>query len=117
MLNAFDGRARSDVGASHVFPQSVLSAITLVRLESEDRVGPGCEAKLPLWSVAIPALLKEGSDPLWLEWKICASGMSWLHFPLSVCLPLSPHQEFCPRRGVLKQVRFLCIKLPSVLTV
>ena len=64
MLKAFDGRAGSDAGASHVFPQSVLSAITLVRLESEDRVGPGREAKRPLWSVAIPALLREGSDPL-----------------------------------------------------
>lgn len=65
MLKAFDGRAGSDAGANHVFPQSVLAAITLVRLESEDRVGPGCEAKHPLWSVAIPALLREGSDPLW----------------------------------------------------
>ena len=64
MLKAFDGRAGSDAGASHVFPQSALSAITLVRLESEDRVGPGREAKRPLWSVAIPALLREGSDPL-----------------------------------------------------
>ena len=56
MLHAFDGRARSDAGASHVFPQSVLSAITLVRLESEDRVGLGCEAKLPLCSLAIASV-------------------------------------------------------------
>ena len=41
MLKAFDGRAGSDAGASHVFPQSVLLAITLVRIDSEDRVARG----------------------------------------------------------------------------
>ena len=117
MLHAFDGRARSDAGASHVFPQSVLSAITLVRLESEDRVGLGCDAKLPLWSVAILALLREGSDPLVAGVEDLCVRHGLAPFPLSVCLPLSPHQEFCPWRGVLKQVRVLCIKLPSVLTV
>ena len=116
MLNAFDGRARSDAGASHVFPQSVMSATTLVRLESEDRVGLGFEAKLPLWSVAIPALLREGSDPLAGVEDLCVRH-ELAPFSLSLCLALSPHQEFCLWRGVLKQVSFLCLKLPSVLTV
>ena len=54
-----DGGAGFDVDASHVFPQSVLAAITLVGGVADDwgaRVCAGCKAGLPLCSVAVATL-------------------------------------------------------------
>ena len=79
MFNAFGGRAGFDVDASHVFPQNVLAAITLVSGGAGDRAGLGCEARILLWSVAITALPGTGSDPMLLQQKTCVSGSNWLH--------------------------------------
>ena len=57
--SAFGVRAEFDVDASHVFPQSVLAAITLVGGVADDwgaRVCAGCKAGLPLCSVAVATL-------------------------------------------------------------
>ena len=71
---------------SHIFPQGVLAAITLVGGGAGDggaKAGTGCEAGLPLCSVAITTLSGVGSDP-----KLAL-------FPWSVCFPLSQHQDTC----------------------
>ena len=57
--NAFGGRAGFDMNTSHIFPQGVLAAITLVRSgagEGGARAGSRCELGLLLYSVAISAL-------------------------------------------------------------
>ena len=51
LLSAFGGKAGFDVDASHIFPQGVLAAVTLVRGVAGDggaRACAGCEAGLPL---------------------------------------------------------------------
>ena len=64
--SAFDGRAGFDMEASHVFPQGVLTAVTLVQGGTRDRgarVGARYEARLPLCSVAIITLQGQGLIP------------------------------------------------------
>ena len=73
---AFGGRAGFDVDASHVFPQGVLAAVTLVGDGAGGggaRDGAVCEAGRPLCSVVVTAL---GSAPKLLEWKPRGSGLS-----------------------------------------
>ena len=70
--SAFGGRAGFDVDISHVFPQCVLAAITLVGSgvgDGEARTGTGCEAGLPLFTVAVTTLSGTGSDLNLLEQK------------------------------------------------
>ena len=53
--SAFGGRAGFGVEASHVFPQDVLVAVSLVGSGARDggaRAGTRCEVGLPLCSVA-----------------------------------------------------------------
>ena len=60
------------VDTSHIFPQGVLVTISLVgRVAGVEgtRVCAGCEAELPLWSLAISALSRAGSAPKLLEQK------------------------------------------------
>ena len=72
MPNAFGGRFGFDVDASRIFPLDALAAIPLPGGGAGDggaRAGTGCEAGLPLCSVAIPALLGVVTDPELLEWN------------------------------------------------
>ena len=58
--------------ASHVFPQGVLAAITLIGSGSGDkqvRASTGYKAELSLCSGAITTLLRVGSDPKLLQEK------------------------------------------------
>lgn len=51
MPNAFGRMTGSEVDASHIFPQGVLVAVTLVGSGAGDggaKGGPGYEARLPL---------------------------------------------------------------------
>ena len=69
---AFGGRAGFDVDPSHIFPQGLLAAITLVgggARDGEARAGAQCEAGLPFCSVAVTALPGVGSEPKLLEQK------------------------------------------------
>ena len=71
--NAFGGIAGFDMDASHIFPQGVLAAITLIGGGAgarEPRASSGCEAGLPCCSMAITTLLGVGSDPTLLEQKL-----------------------------------------------
>ena len=66
MSDPFGGRAEFDVDASHIFPQSVLAAITLVADGAGDEGASshtGCEVRLPLCSVAITTLSGESLIP------------------------------------------------------
>lgn len=68
MPNAFHGRSGFDVDASHVFPQDLLAAITLVGSGTYDegpRACKECEAGLPLCLVAISTFsgVEVGSAP------------------------------------------------------
>ena len=70
--SAFGGRAGFDVDASNIFLQDVLASVTLVGGGTAHRgakAEAGCEARLPLCSVAITALLWVGSDPELVEQK------------------------------------------------
>ena len=65
-------RAGFDMEASHIFPQSVLAAITLVGGGAGDGMasaGAGCEAILSLFSVALTTLSGARSGPKLLEQK------------------------------------------------
>lgn len=73
MSSIFGVRAGFDVDTSHIFPQAVLSTITLIG----DVVGvrrakahAGCQAGLPLCSVAVTALSLVRSAPQLLERKL-----------------------------------------------
>ena len=71
--NAFGGRPGFDKNTSHIFPQGVLVAITLVGGGAGSggaRAGAMCKPGLPLCSVAIAALSETGSDPKLLEQKV-----------------------------------------------
>ena len=64
--SAFGGTARFDMNRSHIFPQCVLAAITLVGGGAGDggsRDRAKCEAGIPLCSVAITTLLGAGVNP------------------------------------------------------
>ena len=64
MPSGFGGRPGSEVGMSHVFPQGVLAAITLVRGgDGGAKARAKCELGLLLCSVAITILLVAGSGP------------------------------------------------------
>ena len=63
----FGGRAGFDVNRSHVFPQGVLAAITLLGGGARD--GARCEPALPLCSVALTTLLQVGMGSKMLEQK------------------------------------------------
>ena len=70
--NGFGGRAGSDVSMSHIFPQGVLSAITLVGGWAGDggaRTRANCDPGLLLCSVANTTLLGVESGPRLLEQK------------------------------------------------
>lgn len=59
--SAFGGRAGFDVDTSHIFPQGVLTAITLLGgVAGDGRASTGCKAGLTLCSGA-------GSDPKLLD--------------------------------------------------
>ena len=72
MPNASGGGAGFDVDTSHIFPQGVLAAITSVGHVAGDgraRACIGCEAGLPLCSVASTALSGLELAPMLLEQK------------------------------------------------
>lgn len=59
----FGGKARSDVSMSHIFPQGVLAAITLVEYGAWDggaRVRARCELRLLLYSAVNTTLMGTG---------------------------------------------------------
>ena len=69
MPSAFNGRAGFDVDASHIFPQGVLAAVTLVGPVAGDggaKVCAGCEVGL-LCSLAVTTLSGAGFAPKLLE--------------------------------------------------
>ena len=60
MPSGFGGRGGSDVNTSHVFPQGILVAISLIGSGEGDegaRVGAIYETRLPFCSVGITVLL------------------------------------------------------------
>ena len=64
--SGFGGRAGSAVSTSHVFPQGVLAAITLVGSragDAEARAGAKCKSGLLLCSVASTTLMGVGAAP------------------------------------------------------
>lgn len=68
--NAFGGRDGLDLESNHIFPQGVLSVITLGRGGAGDRgtrTGPQCNTRIPL------CLLGVGSDSKFLEHKSLGS--------------------------------------------
>ena len=70
--SAFGGRAGFDLNISHVLPQGVLAALTLVGDGAGDegaRARARCGVELPLCSVGVTALSGAGSDPKLLEQK------------------------------------------------
>ena len=104
--SAFGGRAGFDMDASHLFPQGVLAAITLLGGGAGDegvRGGAWCEAGLSLCSVAITTLSGVGSGPKMLKRKPLGSsrvGSVPFKYVLSPLPALGP----LPQRGlVLKQ--------------
>ena len=95
------GRAGFDVDASHVFPQGVLAAITLVGCVAGIGVARACsgyEEGVPLCSVAVTALSRlgaaqvAGADTLRVRLELAL-------FLLSVCFSFSPHWGLCPKVG------------------
>ena len=73
MPGSDSGRAGSDVSRSHVFPQGVLAAITLVgggAGDGADRDRARCELGLLLCSVATTTLRGAGVGPKLLEQKL-----------------------------------------------
>ena len=70
MPNSFDGMARFEVVANHVFPQVVLEVVMLVgHWTGDGGASTMIEVELPLYSVAITALSCIASDPNLLEQK------------------------------------------------
>ena len=68
----FGRRAGFDMNTSHVFPQGVLAAVTLVGGRAGDggaKARTRCEVRLPLCSVTITALLRVGLGPRLLGQK------------------------------------------------
>ena len=66
----FGGSAGFDTDTCHIFPQGVVTTLTLLGAVAGDggaRAGSRCEAGLPLCSVAITALSWVGSTPKLLE--------------------------------------------------
>lgn len=64
--SAFDGRAGFDMDPTHVFPQGVLAAMTLVEGRAGDEGATARairEARLLLCSVAVTTLLGVGFNP------------------------------------------------------
>ena len=64
--SGFGERAEFDVNTSHVFPQGVLAAITLVGCGAGDRgvrAKARCELRIPLCSVAVLLYLGWGQVP------------------------------------------------------
>ena len=101
MPSAFGERTGFDMDESHIFPQGVLAAITLVVGESIDggaRAVTECEVGLRLCSVAITTLSGAGSIPSCLSRNLEGHPELAL-FPLSESLSLSPHWDLCLRGG------------------
>ena len=72
MTNSFGWGAGFDVDESHVLPQHLLAAITLVgggARDGEARAGTQCESGLPFCSVDVTALSGVGSETKLLEQK------------------------------------------------
>lgn len=77
----FSGKAGFDMDTSHVFPQSVLAAVTLIGSGVRDweaRADIRYEAGLPFSSVAIAVLFGVGSDPKY--WGKIHEGQAWAGF-------------------------------------
>ena len=80
VLSGFSGRAGSDVGMIHIFPQGVPATTTLVWDGAGDggaRARARYELGLLLCSVACTTVL--GVGPNLLGQKPWGSGLSWLH--------------------------------------
>ena len=66
---------------SHIFPQGMLAAITLLGGGARDegtRAGARCELRLLLCSVASTTLLGAELSPMLIQKKPCGLGLNWL---------------------------------------
>ena len=91
------------MNTSHVFPQGVLAAVTLVGDEAEDggaRARARCELGLLLFSVSVITLSGVRAGPKLLEQKPCGSGSSSL---------TSQHQDPHPRGKKCSGKRVWCV--------
>ena len=104
--------------SSHVFPQAVLAAITLVGDGAGDegaRAGTGCDAGLSLCSVAIAAI--SGVCLIPSCWIRSPDGWAWVGSVPFKCVPFPlPAPESLPQRErVLKQggpMWAVCLRWP-----
>ena len=96
--SAFFGRAGFDIITSHIFPQGVLAAITLVggwAAHGRARTGASFEPGLPLSSVAIITQVYD-----WIPNFQSRIPEDWVNLPLftlSVCSSISHHWHLCSR--------------------
>ena len=70
--SGFDVKAGFQVNISHIFPQGILAAVTLVGGKTEDdgtRARASCELMLPICLVAGTMLSQAGLGPKLLEQK------------------------------------------------
>ena len=104
--NAYGGKAGSDVDASHIFPQGVLTALTLVGGGARDgraRAEARCKTGLPLCSVAITAPSRVRSNPKLLKQNPYGLGQAGSLPFKCVFFPLPAPRPLRQRRVVLKQ--------------
>ena len=90
-----------------IFPQGVLSAVTLVGGGAGDRGARArskCEVGLSLCSVAVTTLLGVGSDPKLKQQKFWGSGLSWLSYH-QVCDLSSPSTSIFAVEGSCARAR------------
>lgn len=72
-----------------------------------DKACSGCEAGLPLYSMALSTLSKENLIPV-ARAVALRSRLAQVLSHLSVCVSFSSHRDLC--RGVLKEVRLTCLQ-------